>query len=197
MQFSSAFPGLFRPPAVRFVLKKLPPSGISKSYLAKGRTKHSMRRLFLLTTLALIVSNIAIGPGTTLRARASGSELAYAPGEVIVKLKRGAADLRHVTATLGSADSNLALKDADEEPLARLGGAGRLDEIIARHGLDRTFVLKVGQDADIAQTIARLKADDAVEYAEPNYLIKPGSFIPDDPKFSEQWALRNLGLGVT
>ena len=33
------------------------------------------------------------------------------------------------------------------------------------------------------QTIARLNANDAVEYAEPNYLIKLGSFIPDDPKF--------------
>jgi subtilisin family serine protease len=156
-----------------------------------------MRR-FWLTTLALIVSNIAIGPQTTIPARASGSELAYAPGEVIVKLKRGASDLAQVAATMGSANSTLALlRDDKSEPLARRSGAGRLDEIISAHGLDRIFVLKVDPGVDMGQTIARLNANDAVEYAEPNYLIKLGSFIPDDPKFGEQWALRNLGIGVT
>ncbi|HEV8485984.1 MAG TPA: S8 family serine peptidase [Blastocatellia bacterium] len=160
-----------------------------------------MRRFFL-TILALIVSNIAIGTRITIPARASGAELAYAPGEVIVKLKHGADDLAQVAAQVdamaGSTDSNLALvRDGNSEPLARRSGAERLDGIISQHGLDRIFVLKVDSGVDMYQTISRLKANDAVEYAEPNYFIKLGSFIPDDPKFGEQWALRNLGLGVT
>ena len=156
-----------------------------------------MRR-FLLTTLALLVSNFAIGPRTTIPARASRSESAYAPGEVIVKLRHGASDLAQVSATIGSTDSNVALLRNDHaEPLARHSGAERLDQIVSRYGLDRTFVLKVDPGVDMDQTIARLKANDAVEYAEPNYLIELGAFIPDDPKFGEQWGLRNLGLGVT
>src|SRR6185295_5501328 len=154
-----------------------------------------MRRFFL-TALALLVSNTAFGPRTS-PARASGSELAYAPGEVIVKLKHGAGDLAQVAATIASdADFDLLTHDRSE-PLGRSSGAERLDQIISKHGLDRTFVLNVDPAIDLDQTIARLKANDAVEYAEPNYYVKLGSFIPDDPKFGEQWALRNLGLGVT
>src|SRR4029078_9610609 len=102
-----------------------------------------MRRFFL-TTLALLVSNFAIGPQTTIPARASRSESAYAPGEVIVKLRHGAGDLAQVYATLGSEDSNLALlRNEHSEPLARRSGAARLDQIVSQYGLDRTFVLKV------------------------------------------------------
>jgi hypothetical protein len=125
-----------------------------------------MRR-FLLTTLALLLSNVFIGPRTTIPAKASRFESTYAPGEVIVKLKHGAGDLAQLAATIGSADSNLALlRDDNPEPLVRHTGAERLDQIISRNGLDRTFVLKVDPGIDLNQIIARLNASDAVEYAD-------------------------------
>jgi subtilisin family serine protease len=67
---------------------------------------------------------------------------------------------------------------------------------IASSGLDRTFVLKYEPGADIDAIIRQLEADELVEYAEPNYLIELGGVIPDDPRFGDQWALRNLGIGV-
>ena len=82
------------------------------------------------------------------------------------------------------------------ESLAPSTTSRALSEIISRRGLDRTFVLKYAPDADIDSLIATLSASELVEYAEPNYRIKPASFIPDDPDFEQQWALRNLGEGV-
>jgi len=42
------------------------------------------------------------------------------------------------------------------------------------------------------KVLQRLKEDEAVEYAEPNYPIQAQN-LPNDPMFSELWALRNTG----
>lgn len=40
-----------------------------------------------------------------------------------------------------------------------------------------------------------LRAHPAVEFAEPNFLIERADVTPNDPRFGEQWALRNTGAG--
>ncbi len=82
------------------------------------------------------------------------------------------------------------------ESLAPSGTSKAVSEIISRRGLDRIFVLKYAPDTDIDSIIATLSANEQVEYAEPNYRIKPASFIPDDPNFEQQWGLKNIGEGV-
>ena len=84
--------------------------------------------------------------------------------------------------------------DLPAEQLVRGTSNRRIGQIVADLGLDRIFVLKLGQGSDVAAVVSELRAREDVEYAEPNYLIKPGSIIPNDPQFSRQWALHNDGI---
>jgi RHS repeat-associated protein len=63
----------------------------------------------------------------------------------------------------------------------RLRGRSRLEKL----------TLKPGQDLD--STLADLRQNSAVELAEPNYLVSRDEVTPNDPSFSEQWALKNTG----
>jgi subtilisin family serine protease len=123
----------------------------------------------------------------------------FAPGEVIVKLRVEArSDFDESDQLLVAAqrvcETRAHIKVASVERLA--DNNTTISEIVSRMGLDRIFVLKFDPNADIDSIIAALRSDPMVEYAEPNYLIETASIIPDDPDFSRQWALRNLGIGV-
>ncbi len=48
---------------------------------------------------------------------------------------------------------------------------------------------------DVADAVFRLEQDPAVEYAEPDYLLRAQQ-LPDDPYFGRQWYLRNTGQMV-
>lgn len=45
---------------------------------------------------------------------------------------------------------------------------------------------------DVTKAIEEIKKDPSVEYVEPNYIFS-GCTIPNDPNYSEQWALHNNG----
>ena len=162
-----------------------------------------MRRLqLIILTLAVCLPSVAFeAPVSAKKARLDSSTCA--PGEVVIKLKEGARHFalpdggEHLMTMARSLGERAGpLRERAVERLARPARNKRLGEILARRGLDRTFVLRFDPEADIASIIARLRSDERVEYAHPNYRIKPGSIIPDDPKFDKQWALRNLGIGV-
>ncbi|HEX7318020.1 MAG TPA: S8 family serine peptidase [Pyrinomonadaceae bacterium] len=63
----------------------------------------------------------------------------------------------------------------------RLRGGSRVEKLEARHG----------QDVDAL--LAELRQNSLVEFVEPNYLINRDEVVPDDPRFPEQWALKNNG----
>jgi YD repeat-containing protein len=63
----------------------------------------------------------------------------------------------------------------------RLRGASRTDKL----------TLPAGHDPETLA--AELRTNPAVEFAEPNYLIKRNEIVPDDPRFGEQWVLKNTG----
>lgn len=46
---------------------------------------------------------------------------------------------------------------------------------------------------DVPGALALLRADPAVEYAEPNFRRQPRTVIPNDQYFSQQWGLENTG----
>jgi subtilisin family serine protease len=55
------------------------------------------------------------------------------------------------------------------------------------------FHLKLPKDMKVEEAIKILKDDPAVEYAEPNYMVYL-DYLPNDPKFNEQWGLHNTGV---
>ena len=78
------------------------------------------------------------------------------------------------------------------------------DLIVASHGARRKKILRgesgieklelsAGQDVQGAALQAML--DPAIEFAEPNFLISHDQLgpTPNDPRFNEQWSLRNTG----
>jgi RHS repeat-associated protein len=80
--------------------------------------------------------------------------------------------------------------DQDKETVAAARGARRGRKLRGSSGLEK-LTIESGQDA--AALAAELRANPAVEWAEPNFLITKSQAIPDDVRFNEQWALRNDG----
>ena len=156
-----------------------------------------MRTLHFLALFAVLLL-IIVAPASNVSAKRSNVPLNYAAGEVLVKLKAGASQLR----TEGREERLMAISrlagDRDElnpaEALVQGEPSQRVNQIFVERGLDRVFVLKLDPTTDVRAKIDELRSLDEVEYAEPNYLIKLGSVIPNDPDFSQQWALLNNGI---
>ncbi len=157
-----------------------------------------MRR-FQILTVALLLSLVAVAPRSPVAARKHRIDRgSCAPGEVIVKLKLGARALsspyhNERLARIQTLASEYQVTDQAPEPIFSGAVSGRVAEIISGRGLDRVFVLKFDPSADLDSIIDGLKSRVDVEYAEPNYRIKLGSFRPNDPDFAHQWSLFNQG----
>jgi subtilisin family serine protease len=158
-----------------------------------------MRKIRFLTFVVILPLVIA-APATRVAATKSHRPSNYAAGEVIVKLKAGAPQLR--TAAQDERLMTIARLAGEQDaqlPAEQLVGSTsnqRLSQIITDRGLDRVFVLKLDPGADVNSVVSELRSRDEVEYAEPNYLIKLGTVIPNDPDFAQQWALLNSGIFV-
>jgi len=151
-------------------------------------------------TCALILPLLIAVPATRVSATKSHRSANYAPDEVIVKLKAGAPQLRaagdheRLMSIARLASEHDAVSPAEE--LVGSNSNERVGQIITERGLDRVFVLKLEPGSDVRATASALRAREEIEYAEPNYLIKLGTVIPNDPQFSQQWALFNHGVFV-
>ncbi|MFL6214589.1 MAG: S8 family serine peptidase [Blastocatellia bacterium] len=159
-----------------------------------------MRKWSALALVCLLCLTI-VTPRTRVAAtRSQRGPKPYVPGQIIVKLLADAPELQYrdplerETAvsqmTLASARST---ESRRAEPVITTAGRGRMREIISERGLDRVFVLNVGADTDLDAALKELRARPDVEYAEPNYLIEPASIVPSDPRFFDQWGLKNYG----
>jgi subtilisin family serine protease len=78
------------------------------------------------------------------------------------------------------------------------------DQVAAAHGLRRKRTLgaqsgfeklELASASDVDTAVLQLLLDPAVEFAEPNFLINHDQLAtqPNDPRFGEQWSLRNIG----
>jgi subtilisin family serine protease len=166
-----------------------------------------MRRVYLIS-FALIFSLLPLAPVKTASARKAPRKGAV-KGEVIVKLKAAAEqssarsfqnqdELMALARNIGEGIGAFQEAPGSEaiEPLISSSSNAQLNDAIAHYGFDRTFVMKFDDNSDLDAILADLRANAAVEYAEPNYRVEPASILPNDPGFNEQWALRNLGLAV-
>ncbi len=60
-------------------------------------------------------------------------------------------------------------------------------------GESRAERIELGAGQDPAAVAEELSRHPAVELAEPNYLVTRDQMAPNDPLFTEQWALKNMG----
>ncbi len=171
-----------------------------------------MRKLFIVSiALALFSTSLLSLPPA---AASLPARYASARGEIIVKLKANAGDFFSASQSNpvspqtnqlldfaqvvaeGAGDLREANLREAIQPLVPLMADSKTGEMVSRLGLDRTFVLQFDETQDLEEILNNLKANDAVEYAEPNAKIESGSVMPNDPGFAQQWGLRNPGLSV-
>lgn len=129
---------------------------------------------------------------------AADSLLEYAPQMVIVKLKPGVqlATKRDIKVASTAVSTNNAALDQ----ILRAISVDRAEPIftdnildvgrsyIADNPLERIYQLHLASTTDVEAAIELLRYNDAVEYAEPDYIAR-ATLIPNDPKWSNQWAL--------
>ena len=96
----------------------------------------------------------------------------YVPGEILVKYRPSATT-------------------AAKNSITTLHGLTAKKEIT---GIG-TLLFKLPQGQDVDAVVNRLKDDPSVEYAEPNYYAYPAA-TPNDPAFSSQWGLNNVGQTI-
>jgi serine protease len=142
----------------------------------RGRQQGTNRRRVSLRGLgvALVFALLGIAGG----ARASAAETAKAiPNEVIVKVKPAAGH-----ATLAALE---AIADADRDEELSTVGSGVIRRIHSR-------------SKGAEQLMSELQRHPDVVYSEPNYIVHTTA-VPNDPSFSQLWAMNNTGqtiLGV-
>lgn len=119
----------------------------------------------------------------------------FVPGEVIVKYNAPSGDF--------------AAMSVETTRLSELGA--EISDDFSAEGLKGMQMLDLGGEVTVEDAIEELNSSPFVAYAEPNYIIRltlpeppvpPGpeqvgalavSGAPNDPRFSEQWALANTG----
>jgi subtilisin family serine protease len=119
--------------------------------------------------VALIVLNL-VSCGDTPSGRHSPSR--YKEDEIIVKFGHGVGEGRRYG-------------------IHSMAGAASASKI----GIDGFERVKLSNGVSVQQAIKAYQANPAVEYAEPNYIVKAAA-IPDDAKFGRQWGLHNTGQTV-
>lgn len=123
---------------------------------------------FAVSVLALfaLATGWTSGPAGKKPFKPSGQHPAYVAGEVLVKYKQGAAS--------AFAEQRLALQSIQR---------------FRTLGMNR---LRVPGNVSVEQAVAELEKDPDVEFAEPNYIAHISQVTPNDPLFSQQWALPKI-----
>ncbi|HEX8501554.1 MAG TPA: S8 family peptidase, partial [Pyrinomonadaceae bacterium] len=146
---------------------------------ARARTAVWPRALRFLLSFALLTS--ALIPPSSRASAPSAEPRAAAPAQA------GAAPAREGE-LLVRFRADVTERGRDE--VASSKGARRKGALRGGSRLER-LALQPGQDA--AAAAAQLRGRAEVELVEPNFIISRAQVTPDDPRFAEQWALRNEG----
>jgi hypothetical protein len=131
----------------------------------KLHTKAPMKTLAAAALAPFPVAALAVAPDRPTPV--------YREGEVLVRYRAGAADAEVQAAK------------------ARLGMSTK--RLIRQRRAERLELVVLPRFTTTAAAIAVLRNDPAVERAEPNFRRYPRSVIPNDPRFGQQWGLRNTG----
>ena len=128
-----------------------------------------MGRLVPRSLLAVAVLLAFLCASATAAERRKGAE--YVPGELIVKFKDGVSK-----GSMRQARNARGLRTLRE---------------FGRPGLQK---LQLRRGGSVEQAARDLVKSGLVEYAEPNYILHKLDVVPNDPRFGDQWALKNTGV---
>lgn len=102
---------------------------------------------------------------------------------------------------LSEAAQMLAAERVQSEVVIVLDDLSLAEGIADDHGLDiidldeATGAVRLAMDeADAANTLAALSADERTVAAEPNYMLQPYAFVPNDPFYAYQWNMGSIDL---
>ena len=124
--------------------------------------------------LALLGTAVHLPP----RVVAQGGKDAAVAGEIVVKYRPGSREVDHTRAR------------------GRARGLLKKRHLLGRGTADETFLDVVTVPANqTAAAIAELRANPAVEYAEPNVIYRHFA-APNDPFFDQLWGLNNTGQAI-
>ena len=147
--------------------------------------QRTTRCLSLATTLAALMGALAGGaeaaPRGTAAPLAPGADLVRPalepgdaiPGELLVGFRRNAQGV--------------------DRTAARRHAGVRVERALRVEGVQ---LVNVERGRSTREAIARLEADPAVRYAEPNRLRRASATVPNDPAFGQLWGLHNTGQSV-
>ncbi len=127
------------------------------------------------------------------------SRVEFVPDRVIVKLSREAPLELSTRVRSGIDPTELDAVLADQRVLTStpLFGAVRPEGSRSGQkardlvGLDRIYIVQLERGSDVRGVARVLSADPGIEYAEPDYIAHQIE-IPDDPRYTEQWALNRI-----
>jgi subtilisin family serine protease len=104
----------------------------------------------------------------------------FVPGEVIVKYKESRIDLEdHV----------------DQQTAETVIESLSMETVDVIEGMNMA-VIETAEDTTVAEAIANLEANPAVEYAEPNYIRSIDTLASTSVELANSWALQNTGQTV-
>ncbi len=106
-----------------------------------------------------------------MKLTAQGSNRRRRAGEMIIRFREG-------------------VSEHEKNAIVGARGARRKKTLRGRSRIEK---LELSARQEPEAIAAELRSLPAVELAEPNYLISRDELLPNDPQFSEQWALRNIG----
>jgi len=129
----------------------------------------------------LTVVSITLWQGDAAKAvGAPGTSPERVAGELLVKLR----GLK--TTYAGSAVVSAIQKGAGTDTRVLEIEALKTDPSVSR--------VRIAEDSRLAMTLAALKDNPLIQYAEPNWIYRTAdSGIPDDPEFGKLWGLQNTG----
>jgi RHS repeat-associated protein len=127
----------------------------------------TLRRTVAATSSKTNTSTNATPPASS----ASKHKGKYKDGELIVRFKQN----------LSEQEKKQLVESQGAQLSKKLKGKSRIEKI----------TLSQGQDVDAIAS--QLRKSPAVEFVEPNFLVARDQVSPGDPRFAEQWALKNTG----
>jgi len=113
----------------------------------------------------------------------------YKPGEFIIKIK---GDYSIVLSYSSDGFVQMGIPSIDK--LNSDFGVKKIEKLFVGNTaakdseLSKVYTLTISPDADIMKIVSSYSKDNAIEYAEPNYMYQ-ACVIPNDPSFSQQWGL--------
>jgi RHS repeat-associated protein len=132
---------------------------------------------------------VSFMPSWTHRVEAAGGASSASPSPEVSNLTSAQAERRAGEVIVRFREG---VTEQNKNAVAHSRGARRARKLRGDSQIEK---LEAQAGEDVQALAAQLQLNPSVELAEPNYLVKQDQTTPQDPRFSEQWALKNTGQG--